>query len=144
MIEKIPSVALYDPGANITVITSKFLRELGKKQIPFNSSSTFNTISGTGRIEGIVNLNIQISNISKGTRCFVVNKEKTNYDIILGLDTIKLFQLRQDENLKIWLQNSIVSDANCKENKNEMNVHTYAGTPVSELQLKLGHLKKIK
>ena len=50
--------------------------------------------------------------------------------------------MRQDENLKIWHQKSIVPDANCKENKNEMNVHTYAGIPISELQLKLGHLKE--
>ncbi len=143
LIEDAPSVALYDSGANITLVTSPFLKALGKK-IPFSTSYTFNTISGIGKIEGVVELNIQIFNTCKKIKCFVIEKESSDFDLILGLDSIKKFRLRQDENLNISQNNNIISQVNPDKTNIRPEVQSHAGIPVSELYLKLNHLNNTK
>ncbi len=94
--------ALYDPGANISVITQKLTDDLGIKINRNMNSGTFDTLSGTGKLKGTINGKIKIFDIERSPRLFVINdNRKKNYEIILGLDLMKLFRLRQDENLKI-------------------------------------------
>lgn len=61
----------------------------------------FRTISDEANFIGTAILNLKIFNILQKIQVYVVDKKISNYDILLGLDIIKLFKLRQEENLEI-------------------------------------------
>jgi len=71
-----------------------------------NFSSTIKTISGRG---GLITLNANILNITEKINAFIYKNDDFNYDMILGLDTIKRFGLTYDGNLNIQLQKEIKS-----------------------------------
>ena len=58
-------------------------------------------MSGEANFTGIALIDLKIFNTSRKILVYVVDKENLKYDILLGLDTIKKFKLRQDENLEI-------------------------------------------
>ncbi len=142
-VEKLTAIALYDSGANISIITEAFLRKLGKK-ININKSYTFKTVSGVGTINGIIELNLKIFNIHKLMKFFVMSKSLGKYDLILGLDSITQFQLRQDENLKITqkkLKRNSKMNIKKMTNKNttiEINWNEYI--PIQDFEAKTNHL----
>lgn len=74
-----------------------------------NFSNTIKTISGRGKTDGLITLNANILNIKNRINAFVYNNDDFNYDMILGLDTIKRFGLIHDGNLNIQLQKGIKS-----------------------------------
>jgi len=74
-----------------------------------NFSSTIKTISGRGKTDGLITLNANILNITKKINAFIYKNDDFNYDMILGLDTIKRFGLTHDGNLNIQLQKEIKS-----------------------------------
>lgn len=86
---------LYDPGANVSLISTKFFKKLsGKKYIP--KSLTYRTISGKEKIKGTVYLKLEIMNEIKKQRFFVVDRPDFAYDALLGLDIISAFRLNID------------------------------------------------
>ena len=121
--------ALYDPGANISVITQKLVDDLGIKINRNLYSSTFDTLSGTGKLKGTTNVKIKIFKMEKSSRLFVINdNKKKNYEIILGLDLIKSFRLCQDENLKIF-------QAAEKPIKNQNNTETQINPQINSYEI---------
>lgn len=84
--------ALYDPGSNVSLIQKYTLDKINKK-ISNKKPYTFNTISGAEKQEGIINVKMKIHKIEELTRFFIINKDRFKYDMLLGLNTIHLFQL---------------------------------------------------
>lgn len=66
-----------------------------------SSLNAFRTLSGNGKFNGFINVNLNVLGNSHRVRLFLVSAFSSEYDMIIGLDLIKLFKLRQDENLNI-------------------------------------------
>lgn len=64
-------------------------------------SANLSTINGVKKTEGMITIKIKIFNIEKVMNVLMIDKENFQYDFLIGLDTIKEFQLIQDENLEI-------------------------------------------
>ena len=98
-IDNLSAKALYDPGSNVTVLMyhtlERFKIELNEKNFRYR------TMSGTSNFIGTATINLKIFDITKSIQVYVYDDKSRNHDILLGLDTIYLFQLIQDENLKI-------------------------------------------
>ena len=140
---------LYDPGANITMITSTFLHKLKANDIHFannviNKNYAYKTMSGEHNSCGIVFLRMKIFEIERISRFFVIDKDNFNYDVLLGLDSILDFRLRQDENLKI----SQAIEGTSKENRSVQKQIPYINwneyLPIEEFDIKTEHLDKEK
>lgn len=56
-------------------------------------SNTIKTISGRGKTNGVITINAKILDIKDRINAFVYDNDEFNYDMILGLDTIKKFEL---------------------------------------------------
>jgi hypothetical protein len=99
-IENKQASGLYDPGANITCTTLKFIKTLNQQYfVP--KSYRFRTMSGEDRVVGITFLNVKIFNITKRIRVFVVDENDYKYDLLIGLDSIPTFRLNLDYNLRL-------------------------------------------
>jgi len=96
------------------------------------------TISGVSVTKGLTRIKLKIFNIEKKVDVFIVENENF-HDFLIGLDIIKEFKLRQDENLIIsqkQLQNADMIEINFNEHITE-----------NDLKIDLNHLdykKKIK
>jgi len=97
--------ALYDPGANASIITQNALKKLkDAKYVPL--LSTYNTTNGQGSILGITMQTLQINEISTRVPLYVIHKPPNfKYDFIIGLDLIPTFKLLLDHNLEISQNN---------------------------------------
>ena len=58
-------------------------------------------MSGTSSFMGTATIRLNIFNMTKSIQVYVYDDKIKNHDILLGLDTIHLFRLKQDENLCI-------------------------------------------
>lgn len=123
------ATALYDPGANISMINKNFLAKLNKNIINTNEKYTFRTISGANKQQGIVFLKLKIFDTQKLVRFFVIDQKHFRYDILLGLDCIMAFRLCQDHTLKI----SQFQESKQNEN-NDTNKNFYTST-TNELKI---------
>jgi transposase InsO family protein len=135
--------ALYDPGANISITTKKFIDKIGVKISDNSAIDTFRTISGIGKLKGIIETKLKIIKIEDTARLFVIDQDLKNYDIILGLDIIKQFRLRQNENLKISQaeekhKNNIIST------QNESQINSYEVINTESIENKIAHLDSYK
>ena len=61
----------------------------------------FNTISGKDFMNSWAELRMKIKKIEKEINVYIVCNDNFTYDLILGLDTIREFKLKQDENLRV-------------------------------------------
>ncbi|KAK9880692.1 hypothetical protein WA026_011927 [Henosepilachna vigintioctopunctata] len=81
----------------------------------------FRTISGVTCVDNIVKLPLKIHNIEKTIDAHVLKNDNFSYDILLGLDVIKEFNLIQDDKLNILQRNpendKIECVTNYKQNK---------------------------
>lgn len=94
--------ALYDPGANISIIAFDTLQKLDNVVLrTFDKSEmqSCKTMSGEFSLLGLVQIRLKIFALEYSVWFFVVNN--TSHDLILGLDLIKRFRLCQDHNLTI-------------------------------------------
>jgi len=90
---------LYDPGSNVSVLMCHALRRLN---INYNKKKfSYRTMSGSSNFVGVANIKLQIFNITKSVQVYVVDNSSRDHDILLGLDIISLFKLRQDEHLRV-------------------------------------------
>lgn len=94
------TLGIYDSGSNISLINSRLLR-LKNKKVDNIQCVNLTTINGVKKTNGLVNLKIRIHKIEKEVNVFVINEKNFNYDFLIGLDLIKSFKLKQDEELKI-------------------------------------------
>lgn len=112
--------------------------------------NTFKTVGGRKNFTGRLSVKMKIHKIEKTAEVFVVEDENFEYDILLGLDTIKNFCLKQDYDLKIYQkiksENKEDEIKNLKTNAEtqEHLVNLNEGIPTEQLKAKLDHLPKDK
>lgn len=92
-------VTLYDSGSNFSLINSKIIKYLDDKIESVCDS--FSTLNGTSKCNGRVKLRIKIGNIEKILEFFIIDENRFKYDMLLGLDGIKAFRLKQNQQLRI-------------------------------------------
>jgi len=108
--------------------------------------NTFRTVSGRKDFSGRLSARMRIHKIEKTVEVFVVEDENFEYDILLGLDTISNFCLKQDYNLKIYQKISLenkeeeIKNLDTKEENQEHLVNFNEGIPVEKFEAKLDHL----
>ena len=145
-VEDKEATGLYDPGANITMINYDFLQKI-EKFVSIWKPYSFRTINGVGQMEGIAYLKMKIFNIEKKIRFFVIKKKDFKYDLLIGLDSIKAFQLCQDHNLKITQFNSNNNLNTFQENcnsDNEICINWNEFIPIEDFEVKTEHLEEEK
>ena len=92
--------AVYDSGSNVSLIneeTLKFITDYIEK----DSNSFIKHLSGTTVGSKRATLPVKIGRIKRNLTLVVMKTKQFNYDLLLGLDAIKLFKLMQDEELNI-------------------------------------------
>lgn len=89
------------------------------------------TISGVALTKGLTRIKLKIFNIEKEVDVFIVENENF-HDFLIGLDVIKEFNLRQDENLNISQKQSP------RENIIEINFNEHIEE--KEFEIELDHL----
>ncbi len=98
VVETFPALALYDSGANVSIINYNFIRQHNIKFREYRAL-TYKTMSGAKSFIGIASLQVQVFNMIKRIHLFVINDDSFHYDVLLGLDSIKIFRLQQDHQL---------------------------------------------
>ena len=63
--------------------------------------SMFKTISGKNFTSSRARLKMRINKIEKEIDVYIVHNDNFTYDLILGLDAIRKFKLKQNENLRV-------------------------------------------
>jgi len=122
---------LYDPGSNISAISSDALEHLENSSfVPCKGN--FNTVNGQGKTLGITYLPLKIFNITKKVILYVLDSKSCSYDFIIGLDLIPVFRLALDHELK--LSQGIDSDFSL----HNVNLSQY------DFSSKVSHLDKSK
>ena len=69
-------------------------------------------LTGITKAEGTVTLLVEIGNIKENFPFFIIKSKTFKEDLLLGLDLIKKFKLRQDENLRISQKSEIDKNEN--------------------------------
>lgn len=93
---------------------------------------------------------MKIHKIEKAVEVFVVDDENFEYDILLGLDTIKNFCLKQDYDLKIYQKikwenkEDEIKYVNTNVKTQEHLVNFNEGIPTEQFKAKLEHLPEEK
>lgn len=134
--------AIYDSGANVTLLNSKIVRKI---QLPMKENrNTFKTVSGRKNVSGRLGARLRVHKIKKMVNIFVVDDENFGYDILLGLDSIKNFCLKQEYDFKIYQK----EEANSKMNpsiRNKKYLDNFnKGIPTKQFDAKLEHLPEEK
>lgn len=139
---------IYDPGANITLLNSRIIKKMGLTTQ--KDRNTFQTVSSRKDFSGRLFARMKIHKIEKTVEVFVVDDENFEYDILLGLDTIKNFCLKQDYDLKIYQKINLenkkdeIKYINTKAENQEYLVNFNEGIPVEQFKAKLDHLSEEK
>ena len=61
----------------------------------------FKTISGRDFTNSGAKLRMKINKVEKEINVYIAHNDNFTYDLILGLDAIREFKLKQDENLRV-------------------------------------------
>lgn len=145
-IENENGLALYDPGANISMIKYDFFRKLKNAKM-IKKGFTFKTMSGGDRLMGVTALEMKIINVTKIVRLFVIDKKNLRYDVVIGLDNIPEYGLRLNERLELS-QKKVGNEREGNESKNEsedeMCVNWNEFIPVHEFEARTSHLDEKK
>lgn len=102
-------------------------------------SANLSTINGVKKTEGMITIKIKIFNIEKVMNVLVTDKENFQYDFLIGLDTIKEFQLIQDKNLEIRQKENgnIIKD---KYVINKYSINFNEHIDVADFKISVNHL----
>ena len=139
---------IYDPGANVTLLNSKIIKKMGLTTQ--KDRNTFKTVSGRKDFAGRLSAKIRIHKIEKTMEVFAVDDENFEYDILLGLDTIKNFCLKQDYDLNIYQKINLenkedkIKDFGTNVENQEYSLNFNEGIPVEQFKAKLDHLSEEK
>lgn len=90
----------YDTGSNISLISKNLLNKLNLKYYKLTNTK-FKMISGYGNVIGIAKIKVKIFKLIREVLIFVIDTADFDHDILLGLDLIYEFRLRQNEFLEI-------------------------------------------
>ncbi|KAK9871678.1 hypothetical protein WA026_014126 [Henosepilachna vigintioctopunctata] len=113
---------LLETDAKITETTRINLIACGLPSYVYNkfnikeNKQIFRTISGVTCVDNIVKLPLKIHNIEKTIDAHVLKNDNFSYDILLGLDVIKEFNLIQDDKLNILQRNPENDKIECVTN----------------------------
>ena len=100
LVEDRSARALYDPGANISLINDDFIKDK-EKIIPLRPYAC-KTMGGVRLLTGVIRLKLKIKKIQKDIIWFfVVKDENFTYDTLIGLDCFQIFRLNLDYKLNI-------------------------------------------
>jgi len=143
LIEGNAAHGLYNPGANISIITYHYFKKLNIEKSFSPQNLTFRATSGE---KGATLLNIE-----KQKLIFIVDKKDFGYDFLIGLDTIMEFQLSQNHNCEI--SQDIPENNTVRKEKNQHSTEKSLGEiyinwdeymPIEEFEIKTSHLDKNK
>lgn len=81
------------------MISYKFLKKI--KRNKKSSKSTFRTINGVTYVDGTTKITLKIFEVEKKVNVFVTKNINFKYNLLIGLDVISGFGLRQNEKLQI-------------------------------------------
>ena len=84
--------AVFDSGANISIISYKLARQLNILQNMQQINSNFITINSQHKCLGLLIIPITIGEIRENHSFEVI--EHSNYSLLLGLDIIRKFKLK--------------------------------------------------
>jgi hypothetical protein len=90
---------VYDTGANASYINQKIIDQI--KADIIKDKSIFKTVSGKDFTSSRAKHRMKINKIEKEIDVYIIRNDNFTYDLILGLDAIRKFKLRQDENLRV-------------------------------------------
>lgn len=90
---------VYDSGSETTLINYNIVEKI-KLEI-LKSETIFNMISGATKSNGKIRIRLRIGKIEDTIEAHVIKNDKFQYDLLIGLDSIRRFKLCQDENLQI-------------------------------------------
>jgi hypothetical protein len=90
---------VYDTGANASTINQKIIDQI-KADIT-KDKIVFKTISGKGFTNSRAKLRMKINKIEEEMDVYIIRNDNFTDDLILGLDAIRKFKLKQDENLRV-------------------------------------------
>jgi len=97
--DTLETFGIYDSGSNVSIINSKLIK-IKKNNKNVNNKNLLK-INGVKKTKGMINIKIKIFNIEKQIEVYINDEENFEYDLLIGLDIIKQFQLMQDEKLQI-------------------------------------------
>lgn len=67
------------------------------------------SVNGVGTTKGLITIKAKIFDIEKNINVYIVERENFE-DLIIGLDMIKLFKLRQNEELEVSQKNEEIKE----------------------------------
>ncbi len=134
-------IGVYDSGSNVTLLNYKVARALALEN--HREDQNFKTISGSKPIAGKLQILMKIKQIEKKMTVFLIEDENFQYDLLLGLDAIMNFRLKQDFDMKIY-QNLEKNETKGNEKNPEILVNFNEGMPIEEFEAKLDHLSTEK
>ena len=138
--------ALYDPGANISMINDKFVKKLKQNIIPIRSYAC-KTMGGVRLLTGAIKVKLKIMDIQRTVWLYVIKDDNFDYDLLLGLDCIQIFHLNMDYKLNITQTEKDDKDENIHSITNENNnipiaVNWNEGIPIDKFIAETEHLPK--
>jgi len=144
--------ALYDPGANISMINDEFVKKLKQNIIPIKTYACMcRTMGGVRLLTGVIKVTLKIMNIQSDIWLFVIKDDSFDCDVLLGLDCIQIFRLNMDYKLNITQIEKEDDDINInynidkstfKINNEPFRVNWKEGIPVDKFVAETEHLPK--
>lgn len=126
---------LYDPGSNASAIPRKTMNIINKDKI-FPEKSEYRTMSGTGKVNKAVEMDMKIFDIRDNLKAYVFEEDDHfQNDILLGLDAIRKYRLNCDYN-----GNITQSPSNNKDNRDSPIINWNENIPISQFEAKTSHL----
>lgn len=125
---------LFDKGANISIISSKLVSFLNLSLSPMKISiKSFNALSDCS---GLTTANVTIGSITENVQFHVV--DSTSHPVILGLDSIREFRLRMDEDNKIsqsltLLDHEVSNETEKMPNQAELSINSVTSNTIENL-----------
>ena len=138
--------AVYDSGSNISIINTKLLCFEEEDNSKFKTG--LKTVNGVRKLNGMVRLKIKIFEIEEEVDVLVLENENYEHNFLIGLDCIKKFKLRQDEDLKITQKIKKIpgyaGNQNKKTKEKVFEINFNEHIKLEDFQVKINHLDSSK